>query len=110
VTVELPPGSRFTEGELVQRVGLGKTPVREALLRLKLEHLIAVQPRSGYRVVPVTLKDVRDACRLLGYLEAQTAEKVAADPGSRARLEPKAVARRNPNPPDRGTPHGPDTA
>jgi DNA-binding GntR family transcriptional regulator len=87
VTVELPPGSPFTEGELVKRIGLGKTPVREALLRLKLENLIAVQPRSGYRVVPVTLKDVRDACQLLGYLEAQTAAKVAAHPGSPARLE-----------------------
>jgi DNA-binding GntR family transcriptional regulator len=87
VTVQLPPGSPFTEGELVKRIGLGKTPVREALLRLKLENLIAVQPRSGYRVVPVTLRDVRDACQLLGYLEAQTAEKAAGDPGSHVRLE-----------------------
>lgn len=87
VTVELPPGSPFTEGELVKRVGLGKTPVREALLRLKLENLIAVQPRSGYRVAPVTLKDVRDACRLLGRLEAHAAGQ-AADTAGSAPLEP----------------------
>lgn len=82
VTVELPPGSSCTEGELVKRIGLGKTPVREALLRLKLENLIAVQPRSGYRIAPVTFKDVRDACRLLGYLEAQAAGHAAASAGS----------------------------
>jgi DNA-binding GntR family transcriptional regulator len=86
VTVALPPGSPFTVGELVERVGLGKTPVREALLRLKLENLIAVQPRSGYRVVPVTLKDIRDTCRVLGRLEADAVECVAGDPGSVARL------------------------
>jgi DNA-binding GntR family transcriptional regulator len=86
VTVELPPGAPFTEGVLVQRVGLGKTPVREALLRLKLENLIVVQPRSGYRVAPVTLKDVHDACQLLGYLEAHAAEQAACDKGARAHL------------------------
>jgi DNA-binding GntR family transcriptional regulator len=89
VTVEMPPGSPFTEGELVKRVGLGKTPVREALLRLKLENLIAVQPRSGYRVAPVTLKDVRDTCRFLSYLELQAAEQATNDAAaSIARLRP----------------------
>lgn len=89
VTVELPPGSPFTEGELVKRIGLGKTPVREALLRLKLENLIVVQPRSGYRVTPVTLKDVRDACRLLGYLELQAAGRAAEAGTPLDRLEPQ---------------------
>ncbi len=88
VTVEMPPGTAFTENEMVRRVGLGKTPVREALLRLKLEKLVAVQARSGYRVAAVTLKDVRDTCRLLGYLEAQTSEQAAGDLMARARLDP----------------------
>lgn len=88
VTVEMPPGTAFTENEMVRRVDFGKTPVREALLRLKLEKLVGVQARSGYRVAPVTLKDVRDTCRLLGYLEAQTAEQAAADAMVRSRLDP----------------------
>lgn len=88
VTVEMPPGTAFTENEMVRRVGLGKTPVREALLRLKLEQLVAVQARSGYRVAPVTLKDVRDTCRLLGYLEIQACEQAAADVMARSRLDP----------------------
>lgn len=88
VTVEMPPGTAFTENEMARQVGFGKTPVREALLRLKLEKLVAVQARSGYRVAPVTLRDVRDTCRLLGHLDALAAEQAAGDPMARARLEP----------------------
>jgi DNA-binding GntR family transcriptional regulator len=88
VTVEMPPGRAFTENELVRRLEFGKTPIREALLRLKLEKFVAVQARSGYRVAPVTLKDVRDTCRLLGLLEAQAVEQATADPMAMARLGP----------------------
>jgi DNA-binding GntR family transcriptional regulator len=88
VTVGIPPGEAFTEGELVDRIGIGKTPVREALLRLKTENLIIAQPRTGYRAAPVTLKDVRDTCRVLGYLETQTSEHAARDGGVHAVLHP----------------------
>jgi DNA-binding GntR family transcriptional regulator len=88
VTVEIPPGGAFTEGELVDRIGIGKTPVREALLRLKTENLIIAQPRAGYRAAPVTLKDVRDTCRVLGYLEAQTSEQAARGGGVHTLLHP----------------------
>jgi DNA-binding GntR family transcriptional regulator len=88
VTVEMPPGTAFTENEMVRRLGFGKTPTREALLRLKLEKLVAVQARSGYRVAPVTLKDVRDTCRLLGCLEAQAAEQAVENPLAMTRLDP----------------------
>jgi DNA-binding GntR family transcriptional regulator len=77
VTVEIPPGEAFTEGELVERIGIGKTPVREALLRLKTENLIIAQPRAGYRAAPVTLKDVRDTCQVLGHLEPRTSGRAA---------------------------------
>ncbi len=87
VTVQMPPGSSFTEQELVRQVGFGKTPVREALLRLKLERLVMVQARSGYRVAPVTLKNVRDTCGLLARLEAAAVESVTASAGGGARLE-----------------------
>lgn len=76
VNVELPPGTAFTEQELVRKVRLGKTPVREALLRLKLERMVIVQARAGYRVAPVTLKDIQDTCRLLSYLEVDAARAV----------------------------------
>jgi DNA-binding GntR family transcriptional regulator len=88
VTVGIPPGGAFTEGELVERTGIGKTPVREALLRLKAESLILAQPRAGYRAAPVTLKDVRDTCRTLRYLETDTSEYAADNIDVRALLHP----------------------
>jgi DNA-binding GntR family transcriptional regulator len=88
LTVQMPPGSSFTEQELVRQVGFGKTPVREALLRLKLERLVAVQARSGYRVAPVTLKNVRDTCGLLANLEAAAMESASGLQARSSRLDP----------------------
>lgn len=78
VTLELPPGSLVTEQELVQRLGLGRTPVREALLRLSAEHLVEVIPRRGLRIPPI---DVRKQLRLVEtrrVLEALVASQAAA--------------------------------
>jgi DNA-binding GntR family transcriptional regulator len=43
VTLELAPGSSVTEGTLIDRVGLGRTPVREAIQRLAWEGLMEIQ-------------------------------------------------------------------
>ncbi len=85
VTIGIPPGAAFTEGELVERTGIGKTPVREALLRLKTESLIIGQPRAGYRAAPVTLKEVRDTCRVLSQLETVTSRHAAGNGNGNAR-------------------------
>jgi DNA-binding GntR family transcriptional regulator len=63
----LVPGSAVTERQLGTRYGIGKAPLREALVRLAHEALVQSIPRSGYRVTPVTIQDVRDifALRLL---------------------------------------------
>src|SRR3954469_17468400 len=47
LTLELAPGSVATEGALIERVGLGRTPVREAIQRLPWEGLIEISPRAG---------------------------------------------------------------
>jgi DNA-binding GntR family transcriptional regulator len=62
--------------------------VREALLRLKAENLIIAQPRAGYRAAHVTLKDVRDTCRTLRYLETDTSEYAACNIDVRTLLHP----------------------
>lgn len=56
----LEPGQRLTESQLVQQLGVGKTPVREALARLVQERLVQAIPRHGYRVSPITLRDVQE--------------------------------------------------
>lgn len=53
VTLELAPASVATEGALIERLGLGRTPVREAIQRLAWEGLIEVRPRSGIAIAPL---------------------------------------------------------
>jgi DNA-binding GntR family transcriptional regulator len=61
VSLELPPGAVIDERELMRRLGLGRTPVREALRRLAQEQLVEVFPRRGMFVTNV---DVRDLARI----------------------------------------------
>lgn len=50
VTQQLEPGSTTTEGALIDRLGLGRTPVREAIQRLAWEGLVEVRPRAGLAI------------------------------------------------------------
>src|SRR5262245_56022986 len=60
VSLELPPGAVIDERDLIERLGIGRTPVREALRRLALERLVEVYPRRGMFVTGV---DVRQLAR-----------------------------------------------
>ena len=57
VTLELPPATTTTEGALIERIGLGRTPVREAIQRLAWEGLIEVRPRAGLAIAPLRADD-----------------------------------------------------
>jgi DNA-binding GntR family transcriptional regulator len=61
VTGELPPGAVIRDAELAERVGLSRTPVREALARLADDGLVETKPHSWTRVRPLVLSEVRDA-------------------------------------------------
>ncbi|GAB5518668.1 MAG: GntR family transcriptional regulator [Rhodothermales bacterium] len=65
VTLELPPGHVFSEAELSQRIGIGRTPLREALQRLAYEGLLEAMPRRGIRVTDI------EAGGFLGLLETR---------------------------------------
>jgi DNA-binding GntR family transcriptional regulator len=87
VTLDLPPGSNISEPELVERLGIGRTPVREALRRLAAEGLVDLVPRQGARVSRVSLQTVRDLFDFRALLEPvairQATEATAADPALR---------------------------
>lgn len=74
---ELAPGAEVSEPELAEQLQMSKTPVREALGRLCVEGFMEAFPRRGYRVSPVTLKDVNDLFAIRGVLEG-TATALAA--------------------------------
>lgn len=57
VTLELPPGTRVSELSLSKQLGIGRTPIREALQRLARERTIEIQPRSGAVVTDIAVTD-----------------------------------------------------
>ena len=77
ITCELPPGSEVSELELADRLGMSKTPVREALGRLDLEGFVDTFPRRGYRIKPVTIKDINDLFAIRTLLEPAAAALAA---------------------------------
>ena len=56
VTLKLAPGAAVSEAELSQRLGIGRTPIREALQRLAREHLVVILPRRGIMVSQINVK------------------------------------------------------
>lgn len=78
VTLELAPGSVMTEGALIERLGLGRTPVREAVQRLAWEGLFDIRPRAGLSVAPLHAADwlkVLDARRGVEAVLARSAAR-----------------------------------
>ncbi|HEU5009712.1 MAG TPA: GntR family transcriptional regulator [Gaiellaceae bacterium] len=77
VTLELAPGSPVTERELMERLALGRTPVREALQALARECLVEVYPRRGMFVSGVDVRDLAGLSEVRLTLEPRAARLAA---------------------------------
>ena len=77
VRLELAPGAPLREDALMQELGLGRTPLREAVKRLALEGLVEVRPRSGTYVTDVQATDIVHIAEVRAELEAQAARLAA---------------------------------
>ena len=77
VSCRLLPGTRFTEAEIMERLELGKASCRIALQRLTQDGFVTSIPRHGYRIVPVTVKDVDEVFALRVELEPLAARGAA---------------------------------
>ena len=89
-----PPGHQALEGDLAGELGISRTPVREALIRLANEGLVEVVPRHGMRVLPVSPADMREIYVVLTALESAAAELLARRSPSDAELKPLVEATR----------------
>jgi DNA-binding GntR family transcriptional regulator len=70
VSGELVPGARIRDQELATRLGVSRTPVREALQRLEDEGLVETAPRASIRVTPVDARAAREAFPVVSTLHA----------------------------------------
>ena len=70
-----PAGELLTEGEIAAEVGVSRTPVREALLRLESEGLLRLYPKRGALVVPVTATEAREVLQARAVIETWAARE-----------------------------------
>lgn len=75
LTGELKPGERLMEIQLAQRLGVSRTPVREAIRKLELEGLVIMIPRRGAIVAEITVKDLEDVLEVRAVLEELAVQK-----------------------------------
>ena len=68
------PGYQALEQEVALALGMSRTPVREAMMRLQQEGLVEVAPRRGMRVLPVSPTDMKEIYEILTALECMAAE------------------------------------
>jgi DNA-binding GntR family transcriptional regulator len=89
VSLELAPGAVIEERELMERLGIGRTPVREALRRLAQERLVEVYPRRGMFVTGVDVRELARLSEVRVVLEPEAARLAAerATDADRAAIE-----------------------
>jgi DNA-binding GntR family transcriptional regulator len=89
VTLRLAPGTALREDELMRQMDIGRTPLREAVKRLALENLVAVQPRRGTFVTEIEAADIVNITEVRAELEGYAAELAALrmDGGAREAAE-----------------------
>lgn len=74
---QLGAGTDHLESELASRLGMSRTPVREALLRLESQGLLDVRPRKGVRITSLSSKDMAEVYDVLTELESLAAANAA---------------------------------
>ena len=94
VTLELQPGSVHSESALSKRIGIGRTPLREALQRLQTQRLVTTLPRRGVVISEISIVDYFALLETRRVLDRLVATKAArrATPDQRAALRSTAEA------------------
>jgi DNA-binding GntR family transcriptional regulator len=92
VTLAIPPGAAINEDALQRELGLGRTPLREAIKRLALENLVVVLPRRGTFAAQIDIADLTAITEVRAVLEGHAAYRAAELLGERDELELVALA------------------
>jgi DNA-binding GntR family transcriptional regulator len=73
ITMDFEPGQHLDEKQLVSQLGIGRTPIREAMLRLASESLVETQPNKGFIVRPLMVQNIKAMFEALRIIEIGTA-------------------------------------
>jgi DNA-binding GntR family transcriptional regulator len=77
VTLVLPPGAQLREAAIAEQLGISKTPIREAFVRLEREGLVDIEPYRGVTVRGYTAEDLEQIFELRALLEGHCAAQAA---------------------------------
>jgi DNA-binding GntR family transcriptional regulator len=91
IGVALPPGTLLRDEELTRRLGVGRTPVREAVQRLHRDGFVTVIPRRGTLVSEINITDLAGIYEVRAHLESWAARLAAERAGTTDRAEAKAL-------------------
>ncbi|WP_404286895.1 GntR family transcriptional regulator [Glutamicibacter arilaitensis] len=87
IMMDIAPGDPINEGQLAEELGIGRTPLREALKRLEVDHLVQSYSRRGTFATRVDITELADITEVRQALEPLAAGKAAALNGGVARLQ-----------------------
>jgi DNA-binding GntR family transcriptional regulator len=93
VTRQLRPGSMLSENQLSEQLGCGRTPIREALQRLKFEGYVEIHPRRGVLVAPVDVLKQLELLEVRRPLERLVVRLAAARASDLERAEMRGLAK-----------------
>ena len=80
ITLQFAPGEPLEEKHLIESLKIGRTPIREALLRLSTDMLVEARPKKGFMVRPITFQTVKAMFEALELIEVGIAELAVRQP------------------------------
>jgi DNA-binding GntR family transcriptional regulator len=86
-----PPGHQAAEPEIARQLGMSRTPVHEAIIRLQEEGLVQVLPRRGILICPISVDDIREIYDVLIAIEGMAAALLAGLAGDAAASAAEAL-------------------
>jgi DNA-binding GntR family transcriptional regulator len=93
IMLDIRPGAPINDGQLAAQLGFGRTPVREALKKLEIDHLVISYPRRGTFATIVDITELAAVSELRRVLEPLAARKAAESAGASMRAELSQLAR-----------------
>jgi DNA-binding GntR family transcriptional regulator len=93
IMLEIKPGAPINDGQLALELGVGRTPVREAVKRLEVDHLVVSYARRGTFATNVDITELADVSDVRELLEPLAARRAATNASAEMRAEIRSVAR-----------------
>lgn len=94
IVLDIPPGAPINDEQIGRELGIGRTPVREALKRLEAEHLVTVYARRGTFAAPIDITDLASVTEMRALLEPLAASRAARYASAVLRQNMRGLAER----------------